>query len=75
MVVGRDKRGKAGLAGERLQRLEDITRSLGVKIAGRLVSQQKKRRIGDGARDGDALLLPAGKFRGAMVCAMASTRN
>jgi hypothetical protein len=38
-----------------------------VEIAGRLVGQQQARRIGDGAANGDALLLAAGQFAGKMV--------
>ncbi len=34
-----------------------------IEIAGRLVGEQNARRVGDGARDGDALLLAAGQFR------------
>ena len=34
-----------------------------IEIAGRLVGQQDARRIGDRARDGDALLLAAGELR------------
>ena len=34
-----------------------------VEIAGRLVGEQDARRVGDRARDRDALLLAAGQFR------------
>ena len=41
---------------------EDFLRALRVELAGGLV-QQDERRVGhDGARDGDALLLPAGEL-------------
>ena len=34
-----------------------------IEIAGRLVGQKNARRVGDRARDGDALLLAAGQLR------------
>ena len=49
--------------GERANTCSDGAR---IEIAGRLVGQQDARRIGDRARDGDALLLAAGKLRRAV---------
>ena len=42
---------------------EHVVGGVRVEIAGRLVGQQDARRIGDRARDRDALLLAAGEFR------------
>ena len=49
---------------------EHVVRRLRVEIAGRLVGEQHARRVGDGARDRDTLLLAARKFGGAMVLAL-----
>ena len=62
-VVGRDQRGEAGGAHELRQRVEHVVGGARVEIAGRLVGQQDARRIGDRARDRDALLLAAGQLR------------
>src|SRR5450755_2747606 len=56
-VVGGDDGGEAGGAHQLGQRGEHPLRGLGVEVAGRLVREQDARRIGDGAGDGDALLL------------------
>ena len=63
----RDHRRQAGGARQRHQRVEDVQRGVWVEIAGRLVGQQHARRIGDGAADGDALLLAARQFARQMV--------
>ena len=49
------------------------TRIAGLEVerAGRLVAQQDVRPLGDGARDGDALLLAAGQLRREVVQAVA----
>ena len=46
-----------------VKRREHMVGGVRVEISGRLVGQQHARRIGDRARDRDALLLAAGKFR------------
>ena len=43
--------------------VENVAGGLRVEVAGRLVGEQQPRRIGDGAGDGDALLLAAGQLR------------
>ena len=60
---------QAGLAHQRLQRLEHVVGGGRIEIAGRLVGQQHQRRIGHRARDRDALLLAARQFRRADACA------
>ncbi len=49
-----------------VRRLEHVVGRARVEIAGRLVGQQDARRIGDRARDRDALLLAAGQLRRAV---------
>ena len=49
---------------------EDMAGGLRVEIAGRLVGEEHARRVGDRPRDGDALLLAARQFGGAMVEAL-----
>ena len=45
------------------QRLEHVVGGVRIEVAGRLVGEQHARRVGDRARDRDALLLAAGQFR------------
>ena len=45
-----------------------------VQIAGRLVGQEQGRTACEGARDGNALLLPSGKFPGPMVRAITQSQ-
>ena len=61
-VVGGDHGGEARGAHELRQRLEHVLGGARIEIAGRLVGQQDARRIGDRARDRDALLLAAGQL-------------
>src|SRR3974377_899631 len=58
-VVRRDDGGKPRGLQELTQRVEDVVGGVLVEIAGRLVGKQDAWRIGDGTRDGDALLLAA----------------
>ena len=59
--------GDAALAVHAGQQFHDLVAALRIEIAGRLVGEQHFRIGHDGARNGDALLLPAGKFgRGVM---------
>ena len=46
-----------------------------VEIAGRLVGKEEPRPIGDGAGDGHALLLAAGKLRGAVIAALGNAER
>ena len=48
---------------ERLEQLDDARAGVAVEIAGRLVGEEDARRVGERARDGDALLLAAGELR------------
>ena len=70
-VVGGDEGGELGGADDGHQSLEDAAGGVGVEVAGGLVGEQQARGIGDGAGDGDALLLAAGEFAGAMIEALA----
>jgi hypothetical protein len=54
--------GDAVLAVERDEQVHDLVAALAVEVAGRLVGEQDQRAGDDGAGDGDALLLAAGKF-------------
>ena len=46
------------------QQVENFRRRLCVQVAGRLVGDDQRRVGGDGAGDGDALLLPPDNCRG-----------
>ena len=61
-VVGGDQHRDLRRLHQLHQRLEDVIGGVRIEVAGRLVRQQRPRRIGDRARDGDALLLAAGQF-------------
>ncbi len=69
-VVGDDDDGDA-LAVQLLEQIEDLLAGVGVQRAGRLVGQDDIRPVDQGAGDGDALLLAAGEFVGAVVGAVA----
>ena len=62
-VVGGDDGGDAGSAHQFAQRGKDPFGSADIEIAGGLVGQKNPRRVGDGARNRDALLLAARKLR------------
>ena len=62
-----DKGGDPLIATDRQKLIEDMTRSLGIEVAGGLVGQQQMRTIGQRAGDGDALLLATGEFGRTMV--------
>ena len=63
MIVRGDDGGETGGAHQLIERAEDVVRGVDVEIAGRLVGEQDARRIGDRARDRDALLFAAREFR------------
>ena len=62
--------GDAGVV-EFLEQAHDLDAGAGVEIAGRLVGQDQFRLVDQGAGDGDALLLSAGKLAGMMVAPVA----
>ena len=62
-IVGGDDDGEPGGAHQLRQRVEHVLGGVRVEIAGRLVGQQNPRRIGNRARDRDALLLAARELR------------
>src|SRR6185312_9701734 len=55
------------LAVERLEQLDNVRSGLAVEVASRLVGKENARRVGEGARDRDALLLAAGKLGGKVI--------
>ena len=65
-VVRRHDDGRAR-AVDAVQQLHDPDRRLGVEVARRLVGQQQRRMVDEGARDADALLLAAGELVGEVV--------
>ena len=73
-IVGGDKSCQARLAHETEQLIEHALGGMRIEISGGFVGEKKPRTIGDGAGDGDTLLLPAGKLRGAMVGALAKAK-
>jgi hypothetical protein len=65
--VGGDDRGDAFAPDQVLQQHHDRPSGLGVQLTGRLVSQEERRAIREGASDRDALLLAAGQLVGPVV--------
>ena len=61
-VVGRDQHRDPRRLHQLHQRMEHMIGGVRIEVAGRLVRQQRPRRIGDRARDRHALLLAAGQF-------------
>jgi len=57
----------AVIAVERLQQVENLIAGFSIEIAGGFVAKQQRRIGDDGARDADALLLPAGKLSGIVL--------
>src|SRR2546423_5545153 len=52
------------------EKIEDEDGIFAVQISGGFVGQKDRRRIGETARDRDALAFAAGKFRGKMIQAL-----
>ncbi len=74
-IVRGDHRRHAFLVHELHKLVENAIGGVGIEIAGGLVRQQDLRLIGDGAGNGHALLLTAGKFRRPMVPALRETKR
>ena len=53
--------------GDAVERRLDLALGVDVERRGRLVEDQDRRRLEDGAGDGDALLLAAGEFQAALA--------
>ena len=68
--MGRDDRGEAEARTSCASAWNTWLGGARIEIAGRLVGQQHARRVGDRARDRDALLLAAGKLRRAVFEAL-----
>ena len=62
-VVGGDDGGEAGGAYQLGECVEHAVGGAQIEVSGWLVGKQNARRVGDGARDRDALLLAAGELR------------
>ena len=67
VVVGGGDDGDAALFAELVEELDDLLAGVEVEVAGRLVGEDDGGVVGEGAGDGDALLLSAGKLVGAVV--------
>src|SRR5215475_5499967 len=65
-VVGDHDDGLAELAHAAAEQVQDFRTGPGVEVAGGLVGEDDLWPSGQGARDGDPLLLPAGQLRGAV---------
>src|SRR5574341_828687 len=70
MIVCDQQERRVALAVEFDQQLKDVFAVPRIQVARRLVGQQNLRIVGEGARDGYALLLAAGKLRGIMMAAI-----
>jgi hypothetical protein len=68
-----DDRGDAVLAADPMKVLEYPDGSGRVEARDRLIGEHDLRLLGHGARDADALLLPAGKLVGAVECPVGKT--
>src|SRR3954471_24144651 len=66
LVVGGHDDGRTG-AVDPVDQLHDPDRGLGVEVAGRLVAEQERRVVDEGASDADSLLLAAGELVGVVV--------
>ena len=73
--MGGDQGGDAGVLDQPVQGLEHGLAGGGVEVAGRLVGQQQARAVGQGAGNGDALLLPARQLGRLMGQAFAQTER
>ncbi len=69
-IMGDEDRRQVTPAAEIGEKVENQLAGALVQIAGRLVGEQQRGVAGEGARDGDALLLSSGKFSGAMFGAV-----
>ena len=74
-IVGDHQDGLAQPAVQIAQNVENRFGVLGVQIAGGLVGQENGRVVHDGAGDGDALLLAAGKLVGFVIQAVADAEQ
>ena len=72
-IVRHHQDGLVIFGGEAREQIENFVGAFAVEIAGRLVAEQKRGIGDDGASDGHALLLPAGKLTRIMVHAIGET--
>ena len=66
----RDDEGNAGPVGDVEHQINDGEARVRIQVAGRLIGQHEARRMHQGAGDGDALLLAAGKLWSTMLLAL-----
>ncbi len=69
VVVGDDDEAVGALLVELEEEVDDLAAGGGIEVAGRFVGEEEGGVVAEGAGDGDALLLAAGEFGGAMVLA------
>ena len=67
VIVGDDDQAIAALGVELEQQVDNLVAGRRVEIAGRLVGEEERGAIAQGAGDGDALLFAAGEFRGPVM--------
>ena len=75
VIMRRDHRDEACLLDELQKLVKDAAGGFRVEIAGRLVGEQHERSVGDGAGDGDALLLAAGQLGRTVGQALVQAEN
>ena len=75
LVVGDDHDGRAFALANCFERLQHNRARLGIEVAGRLVGEQQRRIVGERPRNGDALLLSAGKLGRAVLHAVAQAEQ
>ena len=64
--MGRDDNGAGAVARQPLEHIEHDLGRVGVEVAGRLVGEQETRLVGEGTRDGNALILATAERVGPM---------
>ena len=75
VIVRHENDRRLRLAVERLEQIDDVRAGVAVEISRRLVGEQDSRRVGERARDRDALLFAAGELRGEMIEPIAQARR
>jgi hypothetical protein len=63
VIVRRDERADARGLHQRVELEEHAVRGGGIEVAGGLVGEEQPRRVGEGAAEGEALLLATRQFR------------
>ena len=66
-IMGDEDERHSTVGVKRPEQVEDLVSAFTIQIAGWLVGQKHRRRIGQAASDGDALAFSAGKFGRIMI--------